>query len=263
MLMALAGALSLGSFFCFRRIRVDEVLEPLPVRKLEIAKAFRDTLTVVARDGRFRRCLAGCFVDGFCQMLYASLIWAFLSRDLGFGYVGCFGLMHAIPALVAFATTGALGRLFDRSNPWACWAWVRVLWGLDAWLLAATPWCAALFPPLLFILPTLGRLVRGSIQGGWWILWWQIGVTHFAPPGEDTSRYMGLMVFLNGATRLLASVAGILLTKMGVPVVALLVIGGSGVVLAGVYSSWQAARERRQHAPDTMAAFEHQFGSAP
>ena len=41
-------------------------------------------------------------------------------------------------------------------------------------------------------------MLRGSVQGGWWVLWWQIGVTHFAPPGQDTSRYMGIMVFLNG-----------------------------------------------------------------
>jgi hypothetical protein len=170
--------------------------------------------------------------------------------------------MHAFPALVAFATTGALGDVFDRSNPWRCWAWVRCLWGMDALLLAATPFCAAGFPPCLFLLPILGRLLRGGVQGGWWILWWQIGVTHFAPPGEDTSRYMGIMVFLNGATRLLASAAGMLLAALAVPVAALLLIGGAGVMLAGGYSFWQAARERRRHAPETMIAFEHQFDTA-
>jgi hypothetical protein len=70
------------------------------------------------------------------------------------------------------------------------------------------------------------------------------------------------MVFLNGATRLLASAAGMLLAALAVPVAALLLIGGAGVMLAGGYSFWQAARERRRHAPETMIAFEHQFDTA-
>lgn len=263
LLMALAGLLSLASFVCFRQIRVEEDWgAPRPRRRPEIGRALREAVTVILRDARFRRYLAGCFVDGFCQMLYASLIWAFLSRDLGFGYVMCSVLMHALPALMAFVTTGALGRVFDRSNPWLSWAWIRCLWGLDALLLAATPFWAGFFPPLRFGLPVAGRLVRGSVQGGWWIMWWQIGVTHFAPPGEETSRYMGLMVFLNGATRLLASAAGMALAALAVPVAALLAIGGSGVILAGLYSFWQAARERQHRAPETMAEFEHQFVEA-
>ena len=62
-------------------------------------------------------------------MLYFPLIWAFLSRDLGFGYVGCSALMHALPALAAFVVTGSLGNLFDRTNPWTSWACVRFVWG--------------------------------------------------------------------------------------------------------------------------------------
>jgi len=227
--------------------------------KPEIAKSLRDAFGVVARDGRYRRYLLGCFADGFCQMLYFPLIWAFLSRELGFGYVGCSALMHGIPALAAFAMTGVLGHLIDRSNPWVSWAWIRVVWGLDALILAATPFCATLFPPALVVLPVLGRILRGSVQGGWWIMWWQIGVTHFAPPGENTSRYMGIMVFLNGVIRFSASAAGMVLAAMAVPPGALLIIGGLGVILSGIYSFWQAAAENREHRAETMTEFEHQF----
>ena len=192
-------------------------------------------------------------------MLYFPLIWAFLSRDLGFGYVGCSVLMHAVPSLAAFAATGALGRVFDRTNPWVSWAGIRCLWGLDALLLAATPACAILFPPALVILPVLGRVLRGSVQGGWWIMWWQVGVTYFAPPGEDTSRYMGVMVFVNGAIRLVASAAGMGLAALSIPPGVLLTIGGLGVVLSGVYSLWQAAWERKHRGPETMTEFEHRW----
>jgi MFS family permease len=259
-LMVLAGVLSLASFTCFRRIRVDETLDSHPGEgKPEIGKGFREAFAVLARDGRYRRYLAGCFLDGFFQMLYFPLIWVFLSGDLGFDYVGCSALMHALPALAAFVATGALGRLFDRTNPWISWACVRFAWGLDALLLAATPLCAAVFPPALVLVPVIGRILRGSVQGGWWILWWQIGVTHFAPPGGDTSRYMGMMVFFNGVIRLSASAAGMTLAAMAVSPQMLLVIGGVGVILSGVYSLYQAGWERRRRQPETMSEFERQF----
>ena len=258
--MVLAGLLSLTSFACFRRIHVDEKLD-LSSRATspEIGKSFREAMDILGRDARYRRYLIGCFLDSFFQMLYFSLIWAFLSRDLGFGYVGSSALMHALPALAAFVATGTLGRWFDRTNPWVAWAGVRFAWGGDALLLAATPMCAALFPPALVLLPVLGRILRGSVQGGWWILWWQIGVTHFAPPGGDTSRYVGIMVFLSGTTRLVASLAGMLLARMAVTPQTLLIVGGVGVIFAGLYSLRQAAWERRQQRPETIAEFERQF----
>jgi hypothetical protein len=259
-LMVIAGCLELIGFSCFRKIRVEE--EPTAASrelKPEIGRSFREAWYVVARDGRYRRYLLGCFLDGFFQMLYYPLIWAFLLVDLGFGYFGCSALMHAIPALIAFLATGALGRVLDRTNPWLSWAGIRLLWGMDALLLAATPFYASVFPPALIILPLLGRVLRGAVQGGWWVMWWQIGVTHFAPPGEDTSRYAGIMVFLNGATRLIASAAGIGLAALAVPPGALLIVGGMGVILSGAYSLWQGRRERRQRLPDTIQDFERQF----
>jgi len=259
-LMILAGLVSLAALACFCQIRIDE--DPHRHRqapKQEVGKTFHHAFAVVVRDRRYRRYLLGCLADGFCQMLYFPLIWAFLSRDLGFGYLGCSALMHAIPALAAFVATGALGHLIDRSNPWISWAWIRFAWGLDALVLAATPYGATVFAPAIFLLPLLGRIVRGSVQGGWWIMWWQIGVTHFAPPGEDTSRYTGIMVFLNGAIRLSASAAGMVLAAMAVSPQTLLIIGGVGVILSGVYSLYQAGWERRHHQPETMTAFERQF----
>ena len=90
-------------------------------------------------------------------------------------------------------------------------------------------------------------------------MWWQVGVTYFAPPGEDTSRYMGVMVFLNGATRLFASAAGMGLAALSIPPGVLLIAGGLGVVLSGAYSLWQAAWERQHRGPETMTEFEHQW----
>lgn len=262
-LILLAGALSLASFLCFRRIHVHE--DPEACRRdlrPEVFENFRRAASVVLRDARYRRYLLACFADGFCGMRYFPLIWVFLQKTLGYGYVGSALLMHVIPALTAFALTGMVGRWFDRTNPWLAWAWIRFGWGLDALILAATPWYAAAFPPALVLLPVAGRLLRGAVQGGQWVLWWQIGVTHFARPGEDTSRYMGIMVFLSGAIRLTASAIGMVLAAEAFQPGALLVGGGVGVILSGVYSLWQGMRERRQEHLATIADFESRFSAA-
>jgi hypothetical protein len=259
-LILLSGVLSLLSFVCFRQIRVNEDSGACRQDwRPKVLNSFHEVLTIVLRDGRYRRYLAACFVDGFCGMLYLPLLWAFLEKVLGYGYVGCAALMHAIPATVAFALTGLVGRSFDRSNPWLAWAWIRFGWGIDALILAATPLCAAAFPPALVLMPLVGRVLRGSVQGGWWVLWWQIGVTHFAPPGEDTSRYMGIMVFLNGGIRMAASASGMVLAASAVQPGTLLVVGGLGVILSGVYSLWQGIRERRERHLATIADFESLF----
>jgi hypothetical protein len=67
------------------------------------------------------------------------------------------------------------------------------------------------------------------------------------------------MVFLSGAIRFGASSAGMVLAAMAVPPGVFLVIGGLGVILSGVYSLWQAVRERQADYPNTMTEFESQY----
>jgi len=261
-LIVLAGTLNLTSFVAFRQIRVKEEADHCR-RDLrpEVFKNLCQTGAVILHDPRFRRYLLACFVDFFCAMLYFPLLWAFFEKTLGFGYVACASLMHAIPALTAFAVTGWFGRWFDRTNPWLAWAWIRFGWGMDALLLAATPFCLTVFPPALLIIPVLGRLLRGSVQGASWVMYWQIGITHFARPGEDTSRYMGILVFLNGVVRLTASGLGMILSAYAIHPGTLMVAGGLGVMLSGLYSLWQGIRERREKNLATIADFESQFTS--
>jgi hypothetical protein len=255
-----AAAIGLTAFLCFRQIRVREDRGTTHGDVgLEVRKNIRDAIEVVVRDHRYRRHLFGCLMEGFFGLLSLSLIAALLSKTLKFGYLGCAAMTHGFPSLVAFAATGLLGRWFDRGNPWVSWAWVRFAFGVDALLLAATPLAATLLAPAVIVLLVLGRVLRGSVQGGWWILWWQIGITHFAPPGEDTSRYAAIMVFLYGLVRIAASAAAIGLASWSVRPETLLWIGGLGVILSGFYSLWQAARERREHRPQTFAEFEKAF----
>lgn len=258
--IVVAALLGLAGFLCFRRIHVHDDVKPISDGlRLDIAANVKAAFSIVLHDGRYRRYLLGCFIEGFFTMLYMPQIYSLLSTTLKFDYWSCAAMTHGIPTLTAFLTTALLGRWFDRTNPWVSWAWVRFAFGLDALLLAATPLGMTLLPGLVIVLPTIGRILRGSVQGGWFVLWWQIGITHFAPPGEDTSRYAGIMVFLNGVIKIAAATAGIGLTAMAVQPVALMWIGGVGVIASGFYSLWQAARERKEHRPETFAEFEAQF----
>jgi hypothetical protein len=273
---ACAALLGLAGLLCFRQIMVrnEKANEIHPNFRLEIVKNVRETFSIVVRDARYRRFLSGCFLEGFFSQLYLPLVAVFLSKTLGYEYFGCALLLHGIPTLTAFAVTGTIGQWFDRANPWIAWAWVRFAFGIDAVLLALTPWVmlslssapitlsssvTVSLSSLAMMLPVLGRILRGGAQGGWWVLWWQIGITHFAPPGEDTSRYAGIMVFLNGLIRMIAAAAGMGLAILAILPMDFLWVGGLGVAASGGYSLWQAARERREHGPRTFTQFESQF----
>jgi hypothetical protein len=256
----IAAAVGLAAFCCFRQIPVADSASSIHEDfHLDILKNVLDSIRVVTGNARFRRHLVGCLVEGFFGMLPVSLIAALLSKNLGFGYLSCAAILHGFPSLVAFAATGLLGRWFDRANPWIAWAAVRFAMAMDLLLLSATPMAAAWLPPMVIVLPIAGRLLRGATQGGWWVLWWQIGITHFAPPGEDTSRYAAIMVFLYGLVRIAAAFAGMMLAAWAFQPVTILWIGGAGVIVSGVYSLWQAAREQKEHLPQTFTQFESQF----
>ena len=262
--MLLAGSMTLLSCLCFWGIRVQEVLRGAePGFQPRVVENFRRAVRVVADNVRYRRYLLGCIVYGFSGLMYVAYIPAFLEKDLGFAYLLCAFLLDAVPSLAAFAMTGFWGRLFDRGSPWAVWAWIRFGWGLDSLILAVTPLVAAVFPLAVLLLPVLARISRGSVQGGSWVLWWQIGVSHFARPGGDTSRYLGILIFVNGLLRIGAPAVGALvLSATGSSKPMLFLLGGLGVILSGIYSLAEARRERGDRRLATIASFEAQFEHA-
>jgi len=260
-LVVLTGLLSLGSHVCFRQIHVRETIKEATFDlRPRLLESLRASVRVVAQDRRYRRYLLVCFLYGFSGSMYVSYLPAFFQKDLQYNYVECALLLEVIPGLASFAMTGGLGRWFDRSSPWTAWAWICVAWGLDPLLLAATPFCARAIPLAASFLPILARLSRGSVQGGSWVLWWQIGVIHFATSADQTGHYLGILVFLNGLMRILAPPVGAwVLFATGSSRPALFLCGGLGVLLAGGYALMQARRELRDKGLVTMADFEMQW----
>lgn len=257
-LILTAAVLSLTSYLLFARIRVQEDVTRLANDlRPRVRETFRDAFHILTDDARYRRYLLSSFFYGFSALVYVSYIPAFLEKDLHFSYIQCALLMEVIPSVAAFLSTGFLGRWFDRRNLWSAWAWMRFGWGLDPLLLAATTFAAALFSPAAFVLPVIARLCRGFVQGGSWVLWWQIGVSHFARPGEDTSRYQGMLVFLNGLVRMTAPATGAwILSAPGSSRSLLFLIGGLGVMLSGIHCLWEARREKGDQSLATVADFE-------
>ena len=258
--VAFAGLLSVASFPVFRRIRVREQLDPL-VGSLtsDVTRSVREAGSILRRDTRFRHYLYGGFAYAFGALLYVAYIPAFLVKDLALGYMGAALLTHILPSVLSFLTTGAWGRWFDRTSPWRAWVWIRTGWGLDPLLLSAAGAMASVAPSAAIGLAAAGRLSRGTVMGGSWVLWWQIGVNHFAPPGGDTTRYMGIIIFMNGLTRLVAPLVGAWLLAQGSRVTPMLV-GGVLVLASALHAAWHARRERKVGGLGTMAEFESQFG---
>lgn len=296
--MLFAGALSLASFLAFRLIPVpqptEQTVEPTerqgrqpnrcyraqaetrdrwslnPVKNLTIlgvsatersTAVFRETWDILRSDGRFRRYLLSSFLFGFSGLLYAPFVAAFLVRDLSLDYLPSSIFLHVIPSVAAFLLTGWIGQRIDQANPWTAWKWIRLGWGLDPLLLAMAAVTGTIVPGTLMALPIVGRLSRGASMGGSWILWWQLGINHFAKPGADTTRYMGIFTFLNGVMRLSAPLLGAWLLVC-TSRECLLLIGGCGVLISALHAGWEARRERRFDHLATMADFEATHPSA-
>jgi MFS family permease len=281
-MLAAAGAY-LAAYLVFRRIRVREPADRAPVdgepvdgEPADLAPADRstrgdepapapslssgeatvgETLRRIRADRRFVRYLLIGFLYAFGALVYAAFIPAFLMDSCGYGYVATALLVTIVPGIVAFGVTGVIGRWIDRVSVWRAWTWIRLGWGLDPLILAVTAPAALLYPPLLFVVPVLARTSRGVVQGGSWILWWQIGVNHFAPTEQDTSRYMGALIFMNGVARLAAPLAGAWIYHR-CSAEAAFVIGGALVMLAALLSAREARREEADPTLATMADFE-------
>lgn len=254
--LALASVLSLTAFCAFATIRVSEAgATGITAADLTKTEPIREVLRTAKLDTRFRRYLAIGLLYAFGGMVFASFIPVLVSERLGYGYLTSAILVHVLPSVLAFLSTGIIGRWIDRTNPWRAWRWIRLGWGLDPLLLAVTPMLAAIAPTLAFVVALLARTSRGVVMGGSWILWWQVGVTHFASPGADTTRYQGMALFVNGLARLAGPVAGaLLLQSTGLEVVFL--VGGALVLLSSLLSSRELAREANDPVLATIEQFE-------
>jgi MFS family permease len=254
--LALAAVLSVAAFCVFATIRVNEA-EATGIAAVDFrsARPLKEALRISISDVRFRRYLAIGLLYTFGGMIFASFIPVLVGSRLGYGYLASAILVHVLPSALAFLTTGSIGRWIDRTNPWRAWRWIRLGWGLDPLLLAITPLLAALAPPLAFFVALLARASRGVVMGGSWILWWQVGVTHFAPPGKDTTRYQGMALFVNGLARLVGPVAGAWLLQ-ATDLEAVLLAGGALVLLSALLSSRELAREANDPRLATIEQFE-------
>lgn len=252
--LLVAALLSAAGFFVFGSIRVRDELEG-PTASGEPARPMREALAIARSDTRFRRYLliGGLYAAG--GMAFASFVPVLVGKQLAYGYFASALLLHVIPGVLSFLSTGRIGRFVDRANPWRAWVWIRLGWGLDPLLLAATPALAVVSPPAAFAVASLARVSRGLVQGGSWILWWQVGVNHFAAPGADTTRYQGMVLFVNGLARLLAPAAGAWMLQ--VASIEAVMLAGSGLVLtSALLSAREYQRERHDPRLSTIAAFE-------
>jgi hypothetical protein len=253
--MLLAAALSAAGFLVVRTIRLDDVQNERGSRP---SQPIREALHIARTDSRFARYLLIGGLYSLGGMVFASFLPVLFSSRLKCGYLTSTLFLHVQPGILAFAVTGWIGGQLDRSNPWATWRWIRPGWGLDPVLLAAAPGLAVFSPTYALALVFAARTFRGLVMGGSWLLWWQVGVYHFARPGADTTRYQGMVLFMNGIARLTGPIIGaLLLHSASIEVV--LLAGGGTVLLSAWLSSRELAREESHTELSTIERFERQF----
>ena len=256
-----SGTLSMLSFLAFRRMgneTHDERSSDTEDESTEtesISKHLQNPLGIIRHDSRFRRYLLSSFLFGLSGMIYAPYVVAYLVHDLSMDYLPASLYLHVIPSLGAFLFTGWIGRHVDKKNPWAVWSWIRLGWGLDPLLLVLAASTGMILPVGAWVIPVSARFARGASMGGSWILWWRVGINHFARPGADTTRYMGIFVFMNGLIRLIGPIIGAWLV-LGFSRQMILLIGGLGVIASAIHAAFEYRRERKEKRYSTMAAFE-------
>jgi hypothetical protein len=252
--MILAAALSVAGYLVVRTIPLQRE-EPMAALAGPTLGPMRDAWRIAAGDARFVRYLAiGCLYS-LGAMMYVSFIPVLLSSKLLYGYLASSVLLHVVPGVLSFLATGWIGRRIDKINPWAAWRWIRLGWGLDPVLLAAAPALALVYPPGALGLVAIARVLRGGVMGASWILWWQVGVHHFAPPGANTTRYQGMVLFVNGLARMAGPLAGAWLLQKG-SIDLVLLAGGLVVLVSAWLSSREYARERKDPRLATIERFE-------
>lgn len=269
----LAGLASGVGFLIFRTIRVnpapthaasgapgldlDQVSNPEPAASPgRLLRPFVEAGRIWQRDQRFRYYLLIGFLYAFGTLIYGAYIPVLFNRELHCGYLMSSFLSTTLPSLLAIVCTGPMGKWIDRVNTWKAWSAIRLGWGLDALVLAAAATVAGWQPGLAVGLGAAGRLSRGLVMGGSWILWWQVGINHFAQPGADTTRYMGMLIFINGLARILGPLTGAWMLAGGCSLGLILLAGGLLVLISGLLSYGQFLRERTDARYATVASFE-------
>ena len=196
-------------------------------------------LAAVGGDRRFLRYLWGSVIFQLGNLMYETIVRAFLSAELHFNYTQCVFIADVLPSTFSLATTPRLGAWLDRTNPLIAWSMIRLGWGLDPLLLALSP----TWPAGAMAIAATARLIRGGVMNGSYILWWELGGNYFATRRELTSVYVGASFSVNGVQRMvgppLGAYLGSVLSRRAV-----LVIGGLMVLLAAYLARRQAEDEK-------------------
>jgi hypothetical protein len=216
--------------FSLIRVRPDPATEE---EQSDLRTFVHTTTSMLRRERRFLRYLAGRFLFGASGLTYEPLVRAFFASDLHLNYTQCVVTADVLPGLCSVLTLHRLGAWLDRTNPLLAWAAIRLGWGIDALMLAIAP---ASLPGSLLI-GAAARSVRGFVMNGSWILWWQLGTNYFASRRDLTSVYNGLHIGLNGVQRICAPPIGAGLSSVMSRHEAL-AIGGFFVIVSA-YLAWR------------------------
>lgn len=256
-LLGVAALASLLAALVIGRVQITGASDaPREPPRGEVSGALQHAWRILRGDDRFRLYLGTSLVAALGSLMTAPYVNAFLVKDIKLGYLATLAVAQLLPQLFAFATTERWGRYADGQNLWWVWTWIRGVWGASFVLLGVAAAIAPYAPAASLGLAVVSKISYGCVMGGSWILYWQVGVAHFARPGADTSRYMSLMTAVSGGARLIGPSLGALLVLLTQALAAVFLIGGATTFLSSLLCHLGYRRERDDPRYHTIASFE-------
>jgi len=229
-----AGAASIASAFCIRRIRLDDK-DPANNDSSNQTSLLRSVHSILKEDTDFRKYMGGFFLFGFANLMLIPVATLYLTDVLRVNYQSFARVQGLVPWVLLIICTPLWGRFVDRYNPMICRGMFTMVWSLT---------------PLLFFLSRdttlvyVGMVIEGLVKGGS-NLTWLLGVMYFSPQ-HHIPRYMRVHLFLCGVRGVVGPFLGVLLVPL-VGIRAVFLIIYVQMIFAAVYMLTVGLRLRREN----------------
>jgi len=185
-------------------------------------------LSVLRRDGRFRRYMSWQMLNGFCTLIVESGVLVLIMHDVFHSNWLIGGsAISAIQYFVAALAGLVWARLYDRSNIFTMRFYGAIGWALSRGVLMWGVYAHNI------VIVLISRIVSGLAMGVG-RLNWRLGHMEFAPPEKD-ALYMGAHVSLTGLRGMAAPFVGIYLFQssyFGPDGIWLIGLSGVGLVIS-------------------------------
>ncbi len=231
----LAALLLFSAYFFMSRLNINENKIDFSNQIPSPLKSLRDAALSIKKDKRFKKYIYISFFTAAGGLAVSPFIPVLLSRKLHFNYTQALIFSTVMVEGISVFTTPVIGKWIDKINVWMASSFTRIATSITDLLLGFSIVIYSINHEMGIVMAFAAAAIRGIVRGGQWVLWWQIAVNRFAVSDADSSRYTGIINFMNGIARIAGPLAGaIVLSHFGLQTV--FYFGGAIVMGAALFS---------------------------